>query len=100
MSSLNDPPDRFDLELFAISFAIHLHLFLLPFCPADKVSSKLGAIYLAMDAWLATFAHRVSIGPSIFLASAAVALVAAQATVALQSYRTARGHPAEALRYE
>ena len=56
--------------------------------------------YLAMDAWLATFAHRVSIGPSIFLASATVALVTAFATVALQSYRPARGHPVEALRYE
>ena len=57
-------------------------------------------MYLAMDAWLATFAHRVSIGPSIFLASATVALVAAFVTVALQSYCTARGRPLEAVRYE
>ena len=53
-----------------------------------------------MDAWLATFAHRISVGPGAFLAVAAVALVAAFATVALQSYRTAQGHPVEALRYE
>ena len=57
-------------------------------------------LYLAMDAWLTTFAHRVSVGPSIFLALAAVALVAAFVTVALHSYRTARGHPVDALRYE
>lgn len=56
--------------------------------------------YLAMDAWLATFAHRISIGPSVFLGSAAIALVAAFATVAIQSYRSAQGHPVEALRYE
>jgi putative ABC transport system permease protein len=56
--------------------------------------------YIAMDAWLETFAHRISIGPGVFVASAAVALIAAFATVAIQSYRTAQGHPVDALRYE
>jgi hypothetical protein len=41
-----------------------------------------------------------SVGPGAFLAAAAVALAAALVTVAIQSYRTAQGHPVEALRYE
>jgi len=56
--------------------------------------------YIAMGAWLATFAHRISIGPGVFLGSASMVLVAAFVTVAIQSYRTAQGHPVEALRYE
>jgi putative ABC transport system permease protein len=50
--------------------------------------------------WLSTFAYRAAINPGYFgvavLAAAAVAL----ATIALQSWRTARANPVEALRYE
>jgi putative ABC transport system permease protein len=56
--------------------------------------------YYAMDEWLTRFAYHTGIDPWVFLLSAAVAAVVAFITVALQSYKTARANPVEALRYE
>jgi putative ABC transport system permease protein len=58
------------------------------------------AAYFAMDEWLAGFAYRTGIKPWVFLLSALVAALVAFATVALQSYKTARANPVKALRYE
>jgi putative ABC transport system permease protein len=58
------------------------------------------AAYFAMDEWLAGFAYRTSIEPWVFLLSALMAAFVAFATVALQSYKTARTNPVKALRYE
>ncbi|NOX68715.1 MAG: FtsX-like permease family protein [Gammaproteobacteria bacterium] len=56
--------------------------------------------YVAMDAWLETFAHRVSINPSIFLLSATAVLAISFTTVALQSLTIAKENPIHALRFE
>lgn len=58
------------------------------------------AAYLAIDQWLAGFAYRAPISPLIFVAATAAAALVAFATIALQSYRTARADPVGALRYE
>ena len=58
------------------------------------------AAYFAMDEWLAGFAYHTGINPLVFPVSAGVAAGVAFITVALQSYRTARANPVEALRYE
>jgi len=56
--------------------------------------------YLAIDEWLSGFAYHTSINPLVFLLSAVGAAAVAFITVALQSYKTARANPVEALRYE
>jgi putative ABC transport system permease protein len=56
--------------------------------------------YYTMDEWLAGFAYRIGINPMAFLLSAVIAAVVAFITIALQSFRTARANPVEALRYE
>jgi putative ABC transport system permease protein len=56
--------------------------------------------YYAMDEWLTGFAYRIGINPVVFLFSAVVAAGVAFITVAVQSYKTARANPVEALRYE
>jgi putative ABC transport system permease protein len=55
--------------------------------------------YFAIDEWLAGFAYRAGINPFIFVLSAIVAAAVAFATVALQSFKTARADPVEALRH-
>jgi putative ABC transport system permease protein len=55
--------------------------------------------YFAMDEWLTGFAYRAGINPLIFVLSAAAAAAVAFGTVALQSLKTARSDPVEALRY-
>jgi len=55
--------------------------------------------YFAMDEWLTGFAYRTGINPFIFVLSAAVAAAVAFGTVALQSLKTARADPVEALRF-
>jgi putative ABC transport system permease protein len=47
---------------------------------------------------LTGFAYRAGINPLIFLVAAAVAVVVAFVTVALQSYKTASADPVDALR--
>lgn len=55
--------------------------------------------YFAIDEWLTGFAYRAGINPFIFVLAAVVAAAVAFATVALQSYKTARADPVEALRH-
>jgi putative ABC transport system permease protein len=55
--------------------------------------------YFAIDEWLTSFAYRAGINPLIFLLSAAAAAAVAFGTVALQSLKTARADPVEALRH-
>jgi len=55
--------------------------------------------YFAMDEWLTGFAYRAGINPLIFVLSAAAAAAVAFGTVALQSLKTARADPVEALRF-
>jgi len=52
--------------------------------------------YHLMDNWLNNFAYRISISPSVFLLSAAIALI----TVSWQAIRAATANPVESLRYE
>ncbi len=56
--------------------------------------------FAVVNSWLNTFAYRDAIDPLVFLIAAAVAIVVAIATVALQSYRTVSANPVTALRYE
>lgn len=56
--------------------------------------------WYAMDIWLAGFAYRTEINPMVFLLSAVAAAGVAFTTLALQSFKTARANPVEALRYE
>jgi putative ABC transport system permease protein len=56
--------------------------------------------YLAMHQWLAGFAYRTEVNPVVFLLSAAAAGAVAFMTLALQSFKTARANPVQALRYE
>jgi putative ABC transport system permease protein len=56
--------------------------------------------YLAMSAWLRSFAFHTSINPLIFVLAALAGLGIAYVTVAAQSLKAARAHPVRALRYE
>jgi len=56
--------------------------------------------YYTMNRWLQTFAYRTGISPSIFLLSAALALVVAMATVSYQAVHAARANPVDSLKYE
>ncbi|TAJ93229.1 MAG: ABC transporter permease [Gammaproteobacteria bacterium] len=64
-----------------------------------SVVASLMAWY-AMDEWLAGFAYRTEINPLVFLLSATLAAAIAFITLALQSLKTARSNPVQALRYE
>lgn len=55
--------------------------------------------YFAMDEWLTNFAYRAGINPLLFVLAAVVAAGVAFGTVALQSLKTARADPVEALRH-
>lgn len=58
--------------------------------------------YYSMDEWLSDFAYRININMNtwVFLVSAVVAAAVAFLTVSLQSFKTARANPINALRYE
>jgi putative ABC transport system permease protein len=58
------------------------------------------AAWLAMQEWLSGFAFRTGFNPGYLLLAALGAGAVALLTIALQSWRTARGDPVEALRYE
>ncbi len=66
---------------------------------AGAVVAALGA-WFAMQEWLASFAYRSSLNPTYLLLAAFGAGAVALLTIALQSWRTARGDPVAALRYE
>jgi putative ABC transport system permease protein len=54
--------------------------------------------WFAMDEWLTGFAYRAGMNPLLFVLATVVGAAVALAAVALQSYRTARADPVEALR--
>ena len=56
--------------------------------------------WLAMQEWLSGFAYRAALNPLYLLLAALGAGAIALLTMALQSWRTARGDPVQALRYE
>jgi len=56
--------------------------------------------YWAMSRWLGGFAYRVEIGPGVFLAAGALALLAALVPVAGQAFRAATADPVRTLRSE
>ena len=58
------------------------------------------ATFLVMKIWLENFAYRTTINPLLFIASGAIALVIAIATVSFHSIRTANLNPIKALKYE
>ena len=66
----------------------------------------LGAVFASlvawyvMNRWLTGFAYHTAINPLVFLMSAVLAAAVAYATLALQSFKTARANPDHALRYE
>lgn len=55
-------------------------------------------IYYIMDSWLSNFTIRVSIGPSVFLASGFIVLLIAVLTVGLKTVMAAKTNPVNALR--
>jgi len=56
--------------------------------------------WLAMQEWLSGFAYRAALNPAYLLLAALGAGAVALLTIALQSWRTARRDPVEALRHE
>lgn len=56
--------------------------------------------YWGMEMWLADFAHRITIGAPIFVATAALTLAIGALTVGSQALRAANANPVEALRHE
>jgi putative ABC transport system permease protein len=58
------------------------------------------AAYLALQQWLASYAYRIDIGPSIFAFAGVLAVLIAAATVSTQAWRAARVDPTTALRSE
>ncbi|WKN42174.1 ABC transporter permease [Tunicatimonas pelagia] len=56
--------------------------------------------YYAMHQWLADFAYRVTLRPTVFVVAGAAALLIALLTVSYQSARAALANPADSLRNE
>jgi putative ABC transport system permease protein len=56
--------------------------------------------YWAMGRWLEGFAHRITLGPGVFLLTAVLALTIALATVGYHTFRAATADPVNALRSE
>ncbi len=56
--------------------------------------------YWAMSTWLEDFAYRIELGPGVFLAAGAAALVIALLAVSSQAIRAALANPVNALRSE
>ena len=56
--------------------------------------------WYGMSRWLQDFAYRVELGPLVFLAAGALALLVALAATGTQALRAARTNPAQALRDE
>ncbi len=56
--------------------------------------------YYIMNRWLQAFAYKTSVSWWIFLASGALVIFVAIATVSWESFRAARRNPVETLRYE
>jgi hypothetical protein len=58
------------------------------------------AAYFAVRQWLQGYAYRIGVGPGPFLMAAALSTLIALLTVSYHSLRSARSHPADAIRYE
>jgi len=58
------------------------------------------AAYLAASAFLENYAYRISLGPLVFVAAGAGAVLIAFVAIASQVFKAARANPVEALRYE
>ncbi|HMB91087.1 MAG TPA: ABC transporter permease [Rhodothermales bacterium] len=58
------------------------------------------AAYLALRAWLATFAYHIDLGPGLFLLAGLLALTIALLSVSYHTLRAALTDPARSLRYE
>jgi len=71
-----------------------LQLILLAFLLASPIAYWLG------NKWLEGFAYRISIGPLLFISTAALALLIAFLTVAQQAFKAANENPVNALRNE
>jgi putative ABC transport system permease protein len=56
--------------------------------------------YLAMQKWLANFAFRITLTPSLFLLTAVTTLGIAVLTVSYRAIKAACTNPADAIRYE
>ena len=56
--------------------------------------------YYAMHRWLENFAYKITLSWWIFALAGIAVLIVALLTVSLQTFRTARRNPVEALRYE
>ncbi len=67
-------------------------------CAAILIAWPVG--YLLMKRWLGGFAYKTTVGWAPFLASAALSLVIALATVVSRTFRAASANPAESLRHE
>jgi ABC-type antimicrobial peptide transport system permease subunit len=53
-----------------------------------------------MHGWLQTYYYRISIGPGVFIASGAAAVVVTIITISLQAIKAALMNPVESLRSE
>jgi len=71
-----------------------LPLIIVAAIPASIIS------YYAIDKWLQRFAYRTDIGWMTFVLATLLVALVAMATVTLQSMKTARSEPVDALRYE
>ncbi len=56
--------------------------------------------WYAMNRWLESFAHRMTLGPWVFLIAGFAALLAALATVSVQAIRAASANPIDSFRSE
>lgn len=56
--------------------------------------------YFGMNRWLEGFAYRITVGPGVFIAAGALALIIALCTVSYQAIRAALTDPVRSLRYE
>ena len=58
------------------------------------------AAYYFMEQWLQGFEYRISLGPEIFIAAGAIALLIAMITISIKSIRSALTNPVNSLRNE
>jgi putative ABC transport system permease protein len=56
--------------------------------------------WYGMNSWLRGFSYRTSMSPWIFLGAGLIALIISWPTVTLQTLKSARTNPADALRFE
>lgn len=81
-------------QLVALLSRDFLKLVVLSFMLAAPVS------YYLLKNWLADFAYRTGIGPSIFLMSGGLLIVVAFLSVCFQALKAASADPVDSLRYE